>query len=320
MELYKGIDMVERVKRGLLSMQRHSWEQGVAMQAFLESGDTDIVCSMAREAVYRSMEDGRVASIGVTDAVTDPCSAGEALLWCKENTADKELAKGCGRLLHWALYRAPRNAQGVCYHLTDRKEFWVDSMYMLPPFLAAAGYYEEALLNCNGYFEALFDKNYMLMCHQWNDENKIFVRAKHWGVGNGWALSGLARMIDLLPPSFKKEREELVQKAGMLLGSVLKYRRGDGLFHDIIDETNSFVETNLSQMLAYTIYRGVHSGWLPREYIKEAEACRDAVWDKVDRYGMVQGVCGAPAFDKAGISPEGNAFFILMEAARKLVS
>jgi unsaturated rhamnogalacturonyl hydrolase len=33
---------LEKVKLAMLSMQRASWEQGVAMQAFLELGDHDI--------------------------------------------------------------------------------------------------------------------------------------------------------------------------------------------------------------------------------------------------------------------------------------
>jgi len=48
------------VARALLGMQRHAWEQGVAAQAFLESGETDLVVVMAREAVLRQLPDGRL--------------------------------------------------------------------------------------------------------------------------------------------------------------------------------------------------------------------------------------------------------------------
>ena len=37
---------------------------------------------------------------------------------------------------------------------------------------------------------------------------------------------------------------------------------------------------------------------------------------EVDCYGLVRNVCGAPTFDKPGVAPEGQAFHILMEAAR----
>jgi hypothetical protein len=42
---------------------------------------------------------------------------------------------------------------------------------------------------------------------------------------------------------------------------------------------------------------------------------RNAVHKKVDEYGLVQGVCGAPNFNSPGTATEGQAFFILMESA-----
>ena len=56
----------KQVKDALLCMQRHSWEQGVAMQAMLETGDLPAVILMAHEAVNRQTADGRAATIGVS--------------------------------------------------------------------------------------------------------------------------------------------------------------------------------------------------------------------------------------------------------------
>ena len=310
---------INKVKTALLAMQRHSWEQGVAMQAFWEAGDYQVAAALAKEAVYRSLPDGRTATIGVTDAVTDPCATGEVLLWCAENLEDEEIKAGSRRLLSWALTGAPKNKEGVLYHLMDKKEFWIDSMYMLPPYLMAAGFPREALKNAEGYWRALYDEKAQLLCHMWDDEKQVFIRSEHWGVGNGWALAGMARLIGLLPRTAMPEtekanaRRELIKKEKLLIESILSYRRTDGLFHDVIDKKETFVETNLSQMLAYTIYSGIYHGWLPEAYGKEADICRRAAEKKVDSLGFVQGVCGAPTFDKPGMAPEGNAFFILME-------
>ena len=127
--------MLDKAKLALLCMQRHSWEQGVTMQAFLELGEGDTVIALAKEAAYRSMADGRVATIGVTDGVTDPCCAGEALLWAAKETRDPELVTACERLLHWALDSAPRSESGIVYHLTGKKEFWWIPCICCPPTL-----------------------------------------------------------------------------------------------------------------------------------------------------------------------------------------
>ncbi|GHU69199.1 hypothetical protein FACS189450_01590 [Spirochaetia bacterium] len=315
--MFKPSIPLDRVKIALLGMQRYSWEQGVAMQAFLEQGDMELTAPMAVEAVNRQILDGRSAVLGGQTAVTDPCAPGEALLAAWKYTGDPVLKAGCDRLLEWALHGAPRNAAGLVYHLTDKPQIWVDSFYMLPPFLAAAGHYPEALLNLYGYWDILFDREAKLLRHIWDDGAKVFTRPFFWGVGNGWALAGIARVYDLLPPEYAADREKLSRMGTTLIESALTRIRGDGLFHDILDDPGSFVETNFAQMLAYTIYRGINSKWLAPSFLAHAEKMRRAAEEKVDGHGFVQGVCGAPSFDKPGIAPEGQAFFILMEAAAK---
>ena len=308
-------DKLWKAKLALLDMLRHSWEQGVAMQAFYELGEEDVVIAMAKEAAYRSTEDGRVACIGTMNAVTDPCATGEALLFATKHTKEKDLFRAYNKLLQWALVEAPRSEEGIVYHVMEEPQFWVDSMYMLPPFLAAAGHFEEALQQIRGYWNALYCPKKKLMSHIYDEKEKQFVRKDFWGVGNGWAMVGLARVIDLLPYAQREEKAELIHLAKILIDSVSNYIREDGLAHDILDDKESFVEVNLPQMLSYTIYKGVKSGWLGNEYLEIANRCREAVNNNIDQYGLVQNVCGAPEFNLPGVAPEGQAFYLLMEAA-----
>jgi unsaturated rhamnogalacturonyl hydrolase len=91
----------------------------------------------------------------------------------------------------------------------------------------------------------------------------------------------------------------------------------DGFFHDVVDDPRSFVETNLSQILSYTIFRGLKGGWLAKSYLEEAGIMRKAARGKVDALGYVRDVCGSPSFEAPGTATEGQAFFILMEAAAR---
>jgi unsaturated rhamnogalacturonyl hydrolase len=115
----------------------------------------------------------------------------------------------------------------------------------------------------------------------------------------------------------KAERKMLASCIRDVLEGCLKRRRPDGLFHDVVDDPKSFVETNLGQQLSYTIFRGVKGGWLPKSYLKDAEVMRKAAWSKVDDRGYVRDVCGSPTFEAPGTATEGQAFFILMEAAAR---
>lgn len=311
------LHQVESVKRAALAMQRYSWEQGVVAQAFLESGDTETALLLAVEAANRQIKDGRCAQIGDPGAVTDPCAIGEALVFACEQTNDPALIQAKDRLLKWALQDAPRNADGIVYHLDSKPEFWVDSFYMLPPFLARAGYFEQALQQIDGYWQTLLDPEKNLLSHRWNDESKFFVRKAVWGVGNGWALAGMARVITMLPESLSKRKAELIARVKLLLNAALPLQRCDGMFHDVLDDETTFPEINFGQMLAYVVYRGLQEGWLDQKYLPSAEHAYEAACSQVDRYGQVQNVCGMPSFDHPGIAPEGQAFFILMHAARK---
>lgn len=306
---------MSRAGLALLCMQRHSWEQGVAMQAFYEMGQLDIVISLAFEAVNRSLPDGRLATIGVIDAVTDSCATGEALLAACAASGDDRLCAGADALLYWALEGAPRSQKGVVYHLIETHEFWVDSMYMLPPFLAAAGKYDEALTNLFGYWEVLYDPDARLMYHKWDEDSRTYKHPVHWGSGNGWAVAAIARVFALLPESYQTEKKRLGNMGKTLVDSLLLHMRPDGLFHDEIDDENSFVETNLTQMLAYSIYRGMLDGWLDTGYAPIVNTLRMAAQNKIDYFGFVQGACGAPGFDKSGISPEAQSFYLMMETA-----
>jgi rhamnogalacturonyl hydrolase YesR len=190
-------------------------------------------------------------------------------------------------------------------------------MYMAPPFLAAAGQVDDALQQIRGIKSRLWNPTVNLYAHMWDEDRHALSRSAHWGVGNGWAAAGITRVIRTLPEAWANDRQLLIDHVKEVIDGCLAHQRPDGLFYNVVDEPVTFVETNLSQMLAYSIYRGIVGGWLPSAYKAQADKMREAVLQKVDNFGFVQGVCGAPAFDRAGTAPEGQAFFLLMEAAWK---
>jgi unsaturated rhamnogalacturonyl hydrolase len=174
-----------------------------------------------------------------------------------------------------------------------------------------------AMQQVTGMRRILQDTDKTLYSHIWDEDLKRHQRKAIWGTGNGWAMAGMARMIRDLPSTMQEERQQLVEWVNELVEAALPYRRADGLFHDVLDDPGTFVETNFAQMLAYTLYRGMAGGWISSEYRKTADSLRDTAVAKVDALGLVRDVCGAPRFDKLGTSTEAQAFFLLMEAARR---
>ncbi|KAI0332094.1 hypothetical protein GY45DRAFT_1321395 [Cubamyces sp. BRFM 1775] len=195
--------------------------------------------------------------------------------------------------------------------------------------------------------------------HIYDLDRREFKRAALWGVGNGWVCAGIVRVLNTLacPLIFASESSDqrdvypdlgqlglgskgdlrplLHQVYDMLLHTLracLHHKLPEvALFHDVLDDPHSFIETNLSQMLAYTIYRlldlHAHSArfralGLPPlrvddrvQWERDADAMRDAAREKTDRWGFVRDVCGSPTFDKPGTAAEGQAWGVMMEVA-----
>lgn len=305
---------IARAMRAALAMQRRDWEQGILAQAALEAGDREQVILLTRAAMLQATADGRMGVV-VRGGPTDPAMGGVAYAKAAQWTHAPEIQRAVDALLGWIQFKAPRSNDGILYHVFDGREMWSDGFNCAPPFLAAMGSHDEALKQIEGYRQRLWNEKKQLLHHIWDDDQKQFGDATFWGGGNGWAAAGLARVIRILPPAPSADRRRLVEFAHAVIEGCLAYQRPDGLFHNVVDDCSTFVETNLSQMLAYAIYCGLNDGWLPVAYRARADRMRDAARAKMDPEGFVQGACSAPNFDRPGISTEAQAFCILMEAA-----
>ncbi len=308
--------LVNKAMSAMMGFQRASWEQGVAGQALLEAGEIQGAIALAQASLVNVSKEGVVAASG--GSPMDPLMLGETLVYAARQTGDPKLAKATEDMLQFAHKGADRAKDGTMFHQFATKEVWSDETFTAAPLLAAAGFHDEAIAQMQGIMRRLWDPKIKLMHHRWSEDQQALLEgASHWGGGNGWTAAALMRLIRALPAEREADRRQLVGNLKDLLDGCLVFQRPDGLFHDEPDDSKSYVETNMAAMLAYAIYESVKGGWLPDSYLAAADRMRAGVRAKVDRFGFVQDVAGAPRFDKPGISTEGQAFFILMEASAR---
>jgi rhamnogalacturonyl hydrolase YesR len=314
--LFTGSEKVQKAKIALLTMMRNPWEQGTAANAFIESGDDHIAILMAHEAVARQSGDGRLACMHNTFNITDPCVCGESVMFAYHKTGDENYLRAARKMLEY-IDGAPGNADGIQFHNYNQPMIAADCMYMVPPFYAAMGRFDEATRQAEYRFRLLWNEEKGVMNHQWDAEKNILFRDKRWGSASGWNAAALVKLLKLLPGSMRDEKAKLSGCLRQLVSGVVKYQLENGLFYDNLDEddTGSFVETNCAQMMAYSIYQGVKLGVLDECFIKAANNMRKGANTRLDDNGFVQGAAAAPDFCKPGISPEAQAFYILMETA-----
>ena len=251
-------------------------------------------------------------------------------------------------------------------HRVDAVQIWSDTVYMLPPFLASSAVYYSQQPNDKYNVQELVHMtlDQIILASQvlqaptreWSHiydlETQAFKRKAFWGVGNGWACCGIVRVLRIFAAGIDQasadspfiealstaETAEKIQQCHTILiytlNACINHIRPDGLFHDILDDPETFIETNPSQQVAYTLFRVLdlylHCSDDVRTHLGipfinndmastwEILGCmmRNAAVRKTDEWGFVQGVCGSPHFDRSGTAAEGQAWAILMEVAK----
>jgi len=310
--------VVDKVKMAMLCMQRYSWEHGTAMQGMLEIGDTTGLIIMARESVQRGTPDGRLSMVGSEMNIADTGVNGPGVLAAYKITGDENYKNAALAQYEYLKKPESKNTSGVIYHNNKSKVIFSDNMFMVAPFLAQMGDYDDAIHQIEGIRDVLWNKEVKLFHHIRIQETGEFKDRSFWGGGNGWCAAAMAQVIDLLPEERKADKQKLIGYCTDLLDGCIANQLPGGLLYDKITEPN-FEETTLPAMLAYTIYKAVKSGWLDASYLVPADKMRRAVYANVDEYGLLQNASKAPRFNSPGTSTEGQAFFLMMEGAfRKL--
>lgn len=309
------LERIEKATIAMLCMQRQCWEHAVGGRALIHAGKREMAILFAKDAALRQRKDGRPGMVEDSTSSTDAIAHAPVLVYAARETGDPMLVQAVASVKRYACETAPRDAEGIIYHVIDKPQFWSDCTYMAPPSFAALGEFAEAVKQMLGAKKQLWDPEKKMMRHIYDDGKQEWVRKAFWGGGNGWTAAGLAEVITMLPVSMKEGKAELVTFLVEILEGCIAYRRSDGLFHDVIDDPETFVESNLGQMLAFAIYSSVQGGWLKESWLKEAHVMRDAAIGKIDEYGVIHGACSSPAFDRSGTSTEAQAFTIMMETA-----
>ncbi len=325
---------MKKVIDAMLSMQRYPWEQGVCAQALYEAGLDEYWIPMAYDAIKRMSDDGRLAMIGGDVAVSDPASNGEVCLRAYEKTGDRFFLEGAEKMLSYLMDKAPRTDDGIICHNNvsftegySAYQLWIDGLYMVPPFLAVMGKLDEAAAQVRGYVKHLYDRDAHLFYHIVDTKDGRFLRKVHWATGNGWAVMGLARIIEEASRLGRDDlREEFAGLLNEVLDAMLKLQLPDGRFRDIIDDPSSFIDGTSAMMAAAAIYRGTVKGYIGKgvestgdnlkPWIECADRAFETVTSKIDEMGLVREVAGCPHFLKEGTSAEAQAAYIMAGAWR----
>ena len=142
------------------------------------------------------------------------------------------------------------------------------------------------VINFNNY---LFNDGKELMYHNWySDINHTGVA--FWGRANGWALLAQVDLLDHLPENYS-QRDTLISLLKRHILGIAKYQSSSGLWHQLLDKEDSYLETSCSAMFTYAIARAVNKGYIDKRYSSIAEKGWEGIITKIHPEGQIEGVC-----------------------------
>lgn len=189
-------------------------------------------------------------------------------------------------------------------HSFHEETLWADDLYMSVPFLCRyyqltgeARYVDDAARQFLGFKELLYLPQLKLMSHVYDFERKMPTGVP-WGRGNGWVIFSLSELLAVLPADHAL-RAALLAMFRDLCAGYLAQQDANGMWHQVLNEHDSYPETSCTSMFAYAFARGVQYGWLekPEAYIRAVFKAWEALnRTSIDRQGNVHGVCRGSEF------------------------
>jgi unsaturated rhamnogalacturonyl hydrolase len=178
------------------------------------------------------------------------------------------------------------------------KSIWLDDAYMSVPLLAQYGkltgdrkYFDDAAKQLKGFHKHLFVPEVGLFTHAGNADVGADHPRYYWGRANGWYMVAMVELLDLLPEDHA-DRPELIKILKAHAKGVATLQSGKGLWRQMLDRPDSYLETSCTAMFSYAMAKGVNRGWLDAStYGPVAIAGWNGVTMRIDGEGRLDGVC-----------------------------
>jgi len=173
---------------------------------------------------------------------------------------------------------------------------WADDMFMSIPFLARMGkltgdgkYFDDAIKQVENFNKYLYDPATGLFFHNYYSDDQTN-GVGHWGRSNGWIAMAQVELLNNLPANHPK-RPELIRLLLRQIVGFARYQDQTGLWHQLLDKPDSYLETSVTAMYTYAIARAVNQGWINEKYIAIANEGWKGLTTKITADGQLQDVC-----------------------------
>lgn len=188
-----------------------------------------------------------------------------------------------------------RDGEGV---LLQEGHVRTDDAYLIAPGLLRYGLangdnarVDDAFRQVLGAHRVLFDREVGLHRQSWCAAERVF-SGDFWGRGNGWMVLAIIDLLDHAPCDHPRY-VELLDVYRVSMAGLRRWQAQEGGWRQLLDHSESWVETSGTGMHAYVLARGVNAGWLDQTYAVDAQLAFDSLIARVDFDGALLDVCPA---------------------------
>jgi unsaturated rhamnogalacturonyl hydrolase len=177
---------------------------------------------------------------------------------------------------------------------------WGDDLFMSGAFSLRMAkitddpaWYDDVALQALQFKKYLLDEEAGLYKHGWfsptNSQSEIF-----WCRANGWIIWATAEILAHLPadhPNYPAIQKQF----NIHIENLVSLQDQGGLWHQVLDHPETYLETSGSAMYVLAIARGIREGWLPGSYKENAERGWRGISSRISEDGIISGICrGTP--------------------------
>jgi unsaturated rhamnogalacturonyl hydrolase len=282
---------------GIIDFEKWEWPQGVGLYALWKishlTGDADLL------ACINAWYDRRLAE-GLPGRNVNTTAPLLALAHLLESRPDPARLAICSEWAEWILRDMPRTEEGGLQHIVsgeeNRGQLWDDTLYMTVLFLAKMGvllkrpdYIEEAIHQFLVHIKYLHDPATGLWFHGWTFEGRHHFARALWARGNCWITAGTFDFLEMVPVP-DGVRRHLVETVATQVRALERLQNADGMWHTLLDDSESYTETSATAGFAYGILKGVRLGHLDPALESTGRRALDAVLARVGDDGSVANV------------------------------
>lgn len=290
----EGQELANQKNNDHLTMDLWEWPQGVALygiyKLYQETNNKkylDYLIKWFDEKLEKGLPDKNINTMAPF----------LTLAHVYELAPNERYMEACREWATWVLEEMPRTQEGGLQHVTTHtvndQEIWDDTLFMTVLFIAKMGsltgedkYKQEATKQFLLHIKYLQDTKTGLWFHGWCFNGRHRFGEIFWARGNSWFTAGAVELVDILelPEGVK---EHIIGSLVSQIEKLLELQSEAGMWHTVLDDSSSYVETSGSAAIAFGMLKAMRMGYIDETNSEKIMKAAKDIIDQVEEDGIV---------------------------------